>query len=483
MRDYILVYINGKRHTIRGQQAFLSLSDYLRYDQALVGTKVVCSEGDCGACTVLQGSIYEEKSGKLKYKHINACIAFMYLLDGSHLVSVEGLKKDGELHPVQQAFVDSQGAQCGFCTPGFICSLAATAEIRLRDQKTLDTKKMINGLSGNLCRCTGYLPIIEACNNIDSNSYELLENRYHSPEMIKDLKDHQKIDIELKYENLSFFAPADLKTAAKIKQQTPDIRLISSATDLGVLINKEKFFPASLLNLNHVAELHEVKDEKNFVVVGARVNLTQLEQFLETKSQSGLAEIARMIRIFASPQIKNTATLVGNIANASPIADTIPAMMAMNAELELVSTKGSRRVPIRKFYLGYKKLDLAPDEIIARIYIPFLQKEEKLKLYKVSNRKDMDISTVTFAAKIKATKEIQELSLVYGGVGPVVQMVDQTQNFLIGKPMAHQTFLDAGKVLSGEIKPISDVRSSKDYRMIVAKNLLEKFYYDLGVQA
>jgi xanthine dehydrogenase small subunit len=282
---------------------------------------------------------------------------------------------------------------------------------------------------------------------------------------------------------MNFYAPSKMAEAVQLKKQHPELKLISSATDLGVLINKEKFFPTGLLNLNHVAELHVVIDENDHVVVGARVSLTQLEQFLETKSKSGLQEIARMIRIFASPQIKNTATLVGNIANASPIADTIPAMLAMNAELELVSAQGTRKVPLRNFYLGYKKLDLKPEEIIARVHIPYLKKEEKLKLYKVSNRRDMDISTVTFAAKIKATDSIQDLALFYGGVGPVVQQVQQTQNSIVGKPFNLKTFTDAGKVLETEIKPISDVRCSKDYRMIVAKNLLEKFYYDLGAEA
>ncbi|MFZ4715025.1 MAG: FAD binding domain-containing protein [Bacteriovoracaceae bacterium] len=483
MRDSIVLYINGKRHTIGASQIFMTLSDYLRYQKSLTGTKVVCAEGDCGACSVLYSSIHDLKEGKLHYRSINSCIALLSLLDCSHIITVEGITEENGMHAVQKAFVDAQGAQCGFCTPGFICALTATLENRIEENKQLQgeaaTKKIMNGLTGNLCRCTGYLPIKEACATVDTSQMTLMRDRYHSETMIQELTSQAQITLNLSHDKKQFFAPVSINEAVKFKSQHSDARLISSATDLGVLINKEKFFPTKLLSLNHISELHSVKNNGDFVRIGARVNLNQLENFLEKNKDNGLIELAYMLKIFASPQIKNTATIVGNIANASPIADTIPAMMALNAQIEIVGPKGTRTIDSQNFYLGYKKLDLAADEIITFIQIPHLKKKQKLKLYKVSNRKDMDISTVTFASVYSLNNNtIEDITVVYGGVGPVVKVCDKTGLYLKGKTWKESTFKEAGKILLTEITPISDMRSSKEYRNIVAKNLLLKFCFE-----
>jgi xanthine dehydrogenase small subunit len=483
MRDHILLYINGKRHILKGHETFMTLSDYLRYQNSLTGTKVVCAEGDCGACSVLYSSIHDQKDGKLHYRSINSCIALMALMDCSHIITVEGIAYKDQLHPVQKAFVESQGAQCGYCTPGFICALTATIDDRIEEKKSVQgeeaTRKIMNGLTGNLCRCTGYLPIKEACSSIDTTQIELMKNRYHSKEMLEDLQKNVQTSFEIKFDDKIFFGPTTLADAKKFKKNHNDVKLISSATDLGVLINKEKFFPKVLMSLNHITELHKISKTGNDISVGCRVNFTQLENFFEQHKDLGMNEFAKILKIFASPQIKNVATLVGNVANASPIADTIPALMALKAKIEIQNHNGTRFVPIRDFYLGYKKLDLKSDEIITAIHIPKLTGEKKLKLYKVSNRKDMDISTVTFAAVYsKEAHKINFIDVVYGGVGPVIKVCQSTSDFLIGKDWTEKTFKDAGKILLTEITPISDVRSSKEYRFTVAKNLLLKFFYE-----
>lgn len=477
MRDYILLYVNGSRHIIRGEDAFLSLSDFLRYKLRLTGTKVVCAEGDCGACTILQGSIHEQSKGKLNYKHINSCISFVNILDCSHIITVEGLKNGDELHPVQEAFVNFQGGQCGFCTPGFVCAMAATFENRMTCDKPMDEKKLINGLSGNLCRCTGYEPIIQAGLNVDTKKLVTMRERYHSTAMMKDFEDHKQQAIKISTKEKTFFGPTNLKDALTERKNNQQAKMIASATDLGVLVNKDKFVPTLLLNLNHVSELYEVKVEADKVVVGAKVNLYQLEQATKT----AIPEFSRLLHIFASPQIKNTATLVGNIANGSPIADTTPALFVLEAIIEIQSSNGTRQVKMNNFYLGYKQLDLKADELIVRVHIPIPKKDQVLKLFKVSNRKDMDISTVTFAALMTKDKDqIKDMRLAYGGVGPLVKRVTATEKFLTGKTLSLATMKDAGIELLKEITPIGDVRSSKDYRNLVAKNLLEKFYYDVS---
>lgn len=481
MRDYVLLYVNGSRHIIRGADCFLSLSDYLRYKLRLTGTKVVCAEGDCGACTILQGSIHEQTKGKLNYKQINSCISFVSILDCSHIITVEGLRSGDNLHPVQEAFVDFHGAQCGFCTPGFVCAMTATFENRMASDKPMDEKKLINGLSGNLCRCTGYEPIIKAGLNIDTKNLVTMRERYHSADMVEDFEEHRKQGIKITTSDKTFFGPSNLKDALAERKKTPQARMIAAATDLGVLINKDKFTPALLLNLNHVSELHEVKVEADKVVVGAKVNLYQLEQ----ATLAAIPELSSLLHVFASPQIKNTATLVGNIANGSPIADITPALCVLEAMIEIQSTTGTRMVKMNDFYLGYKQLDLKIDELIVRVHIPIPGKDQVLKLYKVSNRKDMDIATVTFAALMTGDDEdrnkIKEMRLAYGGVG-VVQRMTATERFLTGKNLSLATVQDAGVELLKEITPIDDVRSSSRYRTLVAKNLLEKFYYDVSAQ-
>lgn len=479
MRDYILVYINGKRYEIRGEQAFMSLSDYLRYERSLTGTKVVCAEGDCGACTVLRGVRRDASQAALYYESINSCITFMHLMDCTHLVTVEGLSENSSLNAVQSAMVAHHGAQCGFCTPGIVCAMTefVNHQVCQRDEAPparLEAAQIRNALTGNLCRCTGYAPILHAGQDIDLNAFVTLQHRYETPDMLQDLAAHQTQGVHLKTADREFYAPTSFEAAADFQANTPDSKIFSSATDMGVLINKERANPLKITNLSRVAEAHEVHEQEGHIVVGARVTLSQLEHFCRER----IPEFSRLMRIFASPQIKNKGTLVGNIANASPIADTLPFLFVAEAELELRSATAQRRVNINQFYKGYKQLDLAPDELISRVWIPIPDRADILRLYKVSNRKDLDISTFTAAIRLRldAQRQITAASVAFGGVGPVVLRLPMTEALLRGKPFEEETFLAAGAQARQEITPISDVRASADYRFEVAENLLMKFY-------
>lgn len=472
MRDYISVFINGESRKIRGEHAFMTLSDYLRYERGLVGTKVVCSEGDCGACTVIIGNAHKLKNNEFDYVPVNSCISFMHILDGSHIVTVEGLKNGDELNEVQESMVRNHGSQCGFCTPGFVCSLNAGIESHMNSGNEINEKRIKNTLTGNLCRCTGYKSIIEAGLDIDLKKFEPLTKKYNSKKILDVLSKDILIDAYVKSENNEVYLPTSLSSAYE-KNKGDDVTLVSGASDLGVLHNKRGFNPKVVLGLHNVKEMSEIVKNKKDVFIGARVNLHQIEEELRDE----FYEFTHMIHIFASPQIKNRATLIGNVANASPIADSIPFLMVAEAKVVLFGPEGDREVDINDFYLGYKKLDMKADEFIKGIKIPYLKDGEKIKLYKTSNRKDMDISIVTFASKYKIVDStLRDISIAVGGVGPTVIRANKTESELIGKKFNKSIFDSAANTLKSEVTPIDDVRGSANFRRILSKNLLLKFY-------
>lgn len=472
MRDYISVFINGEPRRISGNEAFMTLSDYLRYERGLVGTKVVCSEGDCGACTVIIGNSHKLKNGEFDYVPVNSCISFMHILDGCHIITVEGLKNDEELSEVQESMVRNHGAQCGFCTPGFVCAMNAGIESSLRDGKEMNEQKMKNSLTGNLCRCTGYKSIIEAGLDIDLKKFVPLTEKFDTKKILSTLTHDISVDAYVKTDTNEVFLPTTLQSAvATLKEKK--VTLVSGASDLGVLYNKRGLDPESILGLHNIKEMTEIKKNKDSVFIGARVNLHQIEEELRDE----FYEFTHMIHIFASPQIKNRATLIGNVANASPIGDSIPFLMVAGASVVLMGTNGEREVEINSFYLGYKKLDMKEDEFIKGVKIPLLKKDEKIKLYKTSNRKDMDISIVTFASKYTVEKDVlKDISIAVGGVGPVVMRAKNTESELIGQQFDKAIFDKAAAVLKSEVTPIDDVRGSANFRRILSKNLLLKFY-------
>jgi len=477
MRDYLLFYVNRTRHEIRGERAYQSLTDLLRYDLDLPGTKVVCAEGDCGSCTVLVG---RPEDGAMRYQGIDGCIQYLWQLDGRHVVTVEGLKENGKLHPVQEAMVESFGSQCGYCTPGFVMALAAMLE----ENAPLTRQGVKDGLTGNLCRCTGYEQIIDAALALKGKAVTPIAERFHDAQMLAELDACAQDSVEIAYReswgrdsrNVRIGIPTTVAQAVDFKAKHKKTAVVAGGTDLSVQMNKGKTEPDTLLSLVHLRELEGVSENDGWLRIGAKGTWTDMERFCRKR----LPEFHKIIQVFASPQIKNAGTLAGNIGNGSPIADSMPFLFVMEAEAELTGPSGSRWVNLNRFYHGYKQLELRPDELITALRLKLPKSNETLKLYKVSKRKDLDIST--FTAGIRMTLEgetIVRASVAYGGVGPVVLRLPETERFLSGKPFTLDTIRKAGKLARREITPISDVRASEDYRLQLAENLLLKLYHEV----
>jgi xanthine dehydrogenase small subunit len=477
MRDFLLLYVNGERHQIRGEAAFSSLADFLRCELGLVGTKVICAEGDCGACTVLVG---RRDGNRLRYETVDSCLQFLYQLDCKHVVSVEGLRRNGTLHPVQQALVEHHGSQCGYCTPGFVMALAGSFE----EKRALDEEHLRLALTGNLCRCTGYLPILEAGRALDPKRLVTIAEQCSSEAMMEDLRQHtaEAVLIQTASESGSlspgprtFFGPRQLQAALEFKARHPEARIVAGGTELGVLRNKKHLDPPVLLSLASVPDLSQITLVDGTVVIGANVTWTQIEAYMKT----AVPEFYKIVIRFGAPQIRNVATLAGNIAHGSPIADSLPFLLVTDAELELLRPESSRRVRMNDFYTGYKTTALAADELIARVFIPLPARDELLRLYKVSKRNDLDIAT--FGAGIRVERAgpiIRRARIAYSGVAPTVVRLRDTEAFLQGKRFCEETFQQAGQQARLEIEPISDVRGSRDFRLQLAENILRKFFYD-----
>ena len=484
MRDTILVHINGTPHRVGAEQAFETLARFLRYDERLTGTKIVCEEGDCGACTVLVG---RRENGGLRYRPVNSCIQFLFQLDCTSIVTVEGLG----FTPVQEAMVRCHGAQCGYCTPGFVMAMAGMFETV--DRATPDDVRV--ACTGNLCRCTGYESIIRA--GVETENQPKIEALYPSEPILEAIAQVEREPVrivaggELRVASASaaddaapatrnqqpatFYRPTTLEDAVAFKNATTVIA--QGATDFGVWCTKRNFVAETILSLDGIDALGDITVRDGMLAVGGRVTLAQFESVVRDL----VPALAPIMDRFGSPQIKNAGTLAGNIANASPIADSLPFLFVTNAKLELAGKAGTRTVAINDFYLGYKKLDLRPDEIITRILIPLPADGDTLRLYKISKRSHLDISTFTAAMLMQRTDgRIESMRLAYGGVAPVVLRLKKTEAFLAGKAIAKETFAEAGEIARSEIAPITDVRGAKETRLQLAENILTKFYYDLG---
>ncbi len=485
MRDFVLLYVNGVEHRVSGDDAFMPLSDYLRYVLSQCGTKVVCAEGDCGACTVFLGRLNAAKDA-VDYVPVNACIQYMYQLDCTHIVTVEGLKVDGDLNRIQQSMVDCHGAQCGYCTPGFIVAMCSLFESCDKANKSSTSDKsekpcaitresVSDALTGNLCRCTGYESIIKAAMSVDEKQYQRLENLYPQASFVGAFKQHHDEQVMVKGSESEFFKPTDVKSAVEYRSKNPAAVIVSGGTDICVNLNKGRIEPAKVMVLTHVAGLGELKVNGDTVEVGARVSLRRLEEFF----QNSLPEFHHILWIFGSPQIRYAGTLAGNIANGSPIADSLPFLFVSGAEVEVSGVKGERRIKVSELYSGYRKMVLTEDEIIVRIHIPMPSKSTILKLYKVSKREHLDISSFTAAIRLERSGEkIANACIAYGGVAAVVLKLPKTEEFLNGKVFSLETFRQAGEIAVKEITPISDVRGSKDYRLQLAANIMEKFFFE-----
>jgi xanthine dehydrogenase small subunit len=471
-RDYVLLFVNGKRHEVRGSDAFLNLAEFLRARLAMTGTKVVCEEGDCGSCSVLLG---RPEAGKFSYRVIDSCIAFVYQLDACHVVTVEGLRWNNELTPVQESMVACHGSQCGFCTPGFVVTLTGLLESNGR----LTERTARDGLTGNLCRCTGYSPILDAARQIDSAAHKPLDHHYPDQAMLDAIAIVAESDVAVEHQNgngkLAMFAPRDIKSVVQLRQAYPSARLVAGATDIGVQVNKRIIEPETVISLNRIDELEAIEVTGKAIIAGARATWTDLAEVCRKR----LPEFCAIISIFGAPQIRNMGTIGGNIANASPISDGLPFLYVTESVLELTGGGGMRRVNINDFYRGYKDFDLRSDELITKVVIPLPTSDTHMGLYKVSRRRDLDIATFTAALSVRLRgNEVRAASIAFGAVGPTVIRARRTESFLVGRKFTIETMQLAGDVAVDEISPQSDVRGSADFRYQLTQNILLKFFYE-----
>jgi len=472
VRDYLVFYVNGVKHTLNDDAALGSLADLLRERLGRVGTKIVCNEGDCGSCSVLVGRPSEDGK-QLVYQTLDACIAFPFQLDRAHVVTVEGLLDQGNLSPVQDAMVQCHGSQCGFCTPGFVVALHGIVE----SEASLTDEALRYELSGNLCRCTGYVSILAAGRSINPAKVARLKQKYPEHAMLLDFSDLAKEPVQLSTQRGLVMVPRTIQQAVEFRAAYPTATIVSGATDYGVLRNHGKIQASNTLCLSNVHDFSAIAIQDDVLTIGGGATWRAIEKFVEHR----IPEYHAILIRFGSPQIRNAGTLAGNLATGSPIADSVPFHVVTQTEIELRSVRGSRRVAIADFYRGYRKTVIADDELIVAIHTPLPKPNERIKLYKISKRRDMDISTVTLGIWLSLDGErVQDVRLALGGVGPTVMRMSEAEKCLVGRTFSESAFRETGLAARQAISPWSDVRGGAEYRLQLVENLLLKCFYELS---
>ena len=442
--------LNGKTVDLTGVSATTTLLDWLRDDQGLCGTKEGCNEGDCGACTVM----VTDQDGA---SALNACILFLPQIQGKAVRTVEGIAApDGTPHPVQQAMIDHHGSQCGFCTPGFITSMATA---HLNGDTDHDT-----ALAGNLCRCTGYAPIIKAAKAAE-----------HAP-VPAHMHDTPLLCSEKSPGGLvppagAGAPPARLDDFALWYEQNPNTTLIAGATDVGLWVTKQMRDLGQVAFLNRIPSLAGITDTDTALEVGAMTTLSALETAIAPYYPS----FSAMIRRYGSRQVRNAATIGGNIANGSPIGDGPPALIALDATLHLQKGMEKRSLSLQDFFIDYGKQDRAPGELVTGMTIP--KAPDRLKCYKLSKRFDQDISAVCGCLWIGISDDtVSAARLAYGGMAGTPKRAAAAENALLGQPWTESTVRKAMQTMADDFSPMSDMRASASYRMQTAQNMLLRYW-------
>jgi len=442
---------------------------YLRSLPDFKGTKEGCAEGDCGACTVVIAEPGED--GKMNHTPIDSCLVFLPMIHGKQLITVEALRTtEGKLHPVQTAMVQNFGAQCGYCTPGIIMSLFALYKNHTHpSRETID-----DGLTGNLCRCTGYRPIVEAAAQ-SCVSHGLDQFTDQEPETIQKLSAISKDSIQILSGRQKYYRPKTLTEALVIKAEHPKAIVIAGATDVALRVTKKHELLEEIIDLSNISVLKEIEEDDDKIIVGAGAPLNQVIPRV-CDSHPALYD---MLSVFGSSQIRNLATFGGNLGSASPIGDTLPVLIAYGAKVYLESIHGRRKVNMDVFITGYRQTVRQADELITAVKIPKLKNGTIVRSYKVSKRKDLDISTVSAGFRLENDQgKVSLIKLVYGGMAEMTKRAEKTELFLIGKSWSRETVTNAMPLIDLEFRPISDARSGEEYRRVVARNLLLKFWAD-----
>lgn len=445
-----------------------SVLNYLRTLPGHKGVKEGCAEGDCGACTVVLGELGADN--RIHYKDVDSCLVFLPMLHGKQLVTVENLMSQaGALHPVQVAMVESNGSQCGFCTPGFVMSLFSL--YKNSDQPTRE--EIDDALTGNLCRCTGYKPIVEAaahaCVRHGNDHFS-----HDEPRIAELLRSIPQRSLSIKTDRQQYSQPRTLQEALVLKHQLPEAIVLCGATDVALRVTKKHELLKEVIDLSAVEELKRVYEDTTSLTIGAGVPLSDVMDVVNP----WFPALYDMLVVFGSQQIRNLATLGGNLGTASPIGDALPVLIAYNARIALESVEGKRETSLDGFFTGYRQTLRRPNELITAVIIPKMLDGALVKSYKISKRKDLDISTVSagFRLELNDGLKVRSVKLVYGGMAERTKGAATVEQFLEGKIWERSAIEDAMPLLDRDFTPISDVRGSAEFRRVVAKNLLLKFW-------
>jgi xanthine dehydrogenase small subunit len=467
---YQTVDIDFRKQNLSPTTTVLS---YLRSLPDHKGVKEGCAEGDCGACTVVVAE--PGRNGELVYKPVNSCLVFLPSIHGKQLITVEHLAHRNvnavELHPVQQTLVEMNGSQCGYCTPGIVMSLFSL----YKNSKVAERNTITDTMTGNLCRCTGYRSILNAavaaCTS-DKNDH-FSENIASVVTRLREIQARTG-HIEIRQGKQMYFLPASLDHALTLREKHQDALTVNGSTDIALKQTKKFERLLTVIDLSAIDELKTILFKEREITIGAGLPLEEIKSAIAGK----LPAFESMLSVFASRQIRNVATLGGNLGTASPIGDTLPLLMAYNAKVVLISKHGKRTMSIEEFIEGYRKTGLRQDELIHSVVIPVMN-THKIAYYKVSKRRDLDIASVSagFALELENGK-VTGITLAFGGMAEMTKRAGRTEAAILGKEWSLETIELAREILPGEFNPISDARCSADFRRTAAKNLLLKFYHD-----
>lgn len=445
-----------------------TLLQLLRDDLGLTATKEGCNEGDCGACTVVIG---EQRGDHLHFSAVNSCIRLAHSIHGLALWTAQDLSAaDGTLHPVQQALLNQHASQCGFCTPGFAMSLFGLYQNQVCQGKPVSREGAQEALSGNLCRCTGYRPILDAAQQMQTLPQMLIDEADILSKMEQIALIQKGLEADFSYKS-----PTTLPELLALRAAHPQAQIVAGCTDVGLWINKLHKDFAEVLDVTRVAELREISVNDTHLRIGAAVTLTDAFAALAQNRPA----IAAFANRFAGAPVRNSGTLGGNVANGSPIGDSMPLLIALQARVQLASVRGSRELALEALYTGYRQNVIASDELLTQIIVPKPEPDELLRVYKISKRQEDDISAVCLAVRLQVQDGVvTQASIGVGGVAATPVRAVQTETALSGQAWTEATVAAAAAALRQEFQPISDMRASSDYRRQVLGNLMQRFWLE-----